>query len=54
MTNNSDRLDRIERLFEAIGQRVDSNARAIEANSASIQTLTEVAGRTFRAVDELS
>jgi len=66
MTNgsSSDRLDRIERLFEALGQRVDSNAKAIAANSAAIaevretiaevrDTLSEAAGRTLRAVDEL-
>ena len=57
MTNNSDRLDRIERLIEAIGQRVDSNSKAISANSAGIaevrNTLSEAAGRTLRAVDEL-
>jgi chromosome segregation ATPase len=58
MTNgNSDRLDRVERLIEAIGQRVDSNAKAIAANSAAIaevrDTLSEAAGRTLRAVDEL-
>ena len=57
MTNNGDRLDRIERLIEAIGQRVDSNSKAISANSAAIaevrNTLSEAAGRTLRAVDEL-
>ena len=29
--NNSDRMDRIERLLEAVAQRTDSNARAIQA-----------------------
>lgn len=57
MTNSSDRLDRIEVLIEALAYRVDSNARAIEANSNQIaevdRTLSEVAGRTLRAVDEL-
>jgi chromosome segregation ATPase len=52
-----DRLDRIEALIEALGHRVDSNARAIEANSNQIaevdRTLAEAAGRTLRAVDEL-
>jgi predicted unusual protein kinase regulating ubiquinone biosynthesis (AarF/ABC1/UbiB family) len=32
--DNFDRLDRIEVLLEKIGQRVDSNAKAIEAISA--------------------
>jgi hypothetical protein len=32
---NFDRLDRIEALLKKIGQRVDSNARAIEAISAN-------------------
>ena len=33
--NDPDRLARIEALVEKIGQRVDSNARAIEAISAN-------------------
>lgn len=69
MTN--DRLDRIERILETVaqrqeintrsiellGQRVDSNSKAIAANSAQISemrnSLSEAAGRTLRAVDEL-
>ena len=58
MTNyNSDRLDRIEALVEAIAQKVDSNARAIEANSNTIaevdRNLSEAVGRTLRAVEIL-
>jgi chromosome segregation ATPase len=52
-----ERLDRIEALIEALGHRVDSNARAIAANSSQIaevdRTLSEAVGRTLRAVDEL-
>lgn len=44
-------------MIERISERVDSNARAIAANSAAIvevrETLSEAAGRTLRAVDEL-
>ena len=29
--NNNDRIDRIERLLEAVARRTDSNARAIQA-----------------------
>lgn len=58
MTNyNSDRLDRIEALVEALAQRVDSNARAIEANSNTIaevdRNLSEAVGRTLRSVELL-
>ena len=58
MTNyNSDRLDRTEALVEAIAQKVDSNARAIEANSNTIaevdRNLSEAVGRTLRAVEIL-
>lgn len=57
MTNSNERLNQIERLLEALGQRVDSNARAIAANSTPIaemtNSLSEAAGRTLRAVDEL-
>ena len=58
MTNSSsDRLDRIERLIELLGQRVDSNAQAIAANSAANaevrDTLTEAVGRTLRGIDAL-
>ena len=57
MTNSNDRLEQIERLLEALGQRVDSNARAIAANSTQIaeirDSLSEAAGRTLRAFDEL-
>ena len=61
MTNyNSDRLDRIEALVEAIAQKVDSNAKAIEANSnaiaevrASVNVLAEASGRTLRSVEIL-
>jgi hypothetical protein len=58
MTNyNSDRLDRIEALLEAISLRVDSNTGAIAANSAAIaeadRNLSAAVGRTFRAVELL-
>lgn len=58
MTNgNSDRLGRIERLIELLGQRVDSNAQAIAANSTAIaevrDTLFEAVGRTLRGIDSL-
>ena len=57
MTYNSDRLDRIEALIEAISYRVDSNAKAIEANSTAIaevdRTLSEAIGRTLRVVETL-
>lgn len=64
MTNSEDRLDRTERVVELLAQRldsltqrVDSNAQAIAANSTAIaevrDTLSEAAGRTLRAVDEL-
>ncbi len=54
MTNyNSDRLDRIEALVKALSYRIDSNAKAIEANSnaiaevrASVNVLAEASGRT--------
>lgn len=58
MTYNSDRLDRIEALIEAISYGVDSNAKAIEANSVAIaevdRTLSEVVGRTLRVVETLT
>lgn len=41
------------RTIELLGSRVDSNARAIQANSESITVVVEAAGRTLRAVDEL-
>lgn len=58
MTNyNSDCLDRIEALVEALAQRVDSNARAIETNSNTIaevdRNLSEAVGRTLRSVEIL-
>ncbi len=71
MTSSSERLDRIERILEAVaqrqeintrsiellGQRVDSNSKAIAANSSQIaevrDALSEAAGRTLRALDEL-
>lgn len=53
MTNSNDRLDRIEALLESASLRIDSNARAIQANSESITVVAEAAGRTLRAVDEL-
>ena len=61
MTNyNSDRLDRIEALVEALSYRIDSNAKAIEANSnaiaevrASVNVLAEASGRTLRSVEIL-
>lgn len=58
MTYNSDRFDRIEATLEAISYRVDSNAKAIEANSAAIaevdRTLSEAIGRTLRVVETLA
>jgi chromosome segregation ATPase len=57
MTNSSDRIERIEALLESASRRIDSNAKAIAANSAQItevdRTLAEAAGKTLRAVDEL-
>ena len=65
MTNgSSDRLDRIEGLVEEnrrdmndLRKLVESNAKAIAANSTQIaevrDSLSEAAGRTLRAVDEL-
>lgn len=58
MTYNSDRLDRIEATLETISYRVDSNAKAIEANSAAIaevdRTLSEAIGRTLGVVETLA
>lgn len=52
------RLDRIEALIEAISYRVDSNAKAIEANSTAIaevdRTLSEAVGRTLGVVETLA
>lgn len=61
MTNyNSDRLDRIEALVEALYYRIDSNAKAIEANSnaiaevkSSVNVLAEASCRTLKAVEIL-
>lgn len=64
VTNSNDRLDRIEAAvertqrqiaegFQRTQQQIDSNARAIQANTESINVLAEAAGRTLRAVDEL-
>jgi len=56
MTNpsgNSDRLDRIERLLETVGQRVDSNSRSIEALTSSISYMREDIATTNRKVDAL-
>jgi len=73
MTNSSgDRLDRIERILEAVaqqqqintrtvellGQRIDSNAKAIEANSNRIadvdRTLAEAVGRALAGIEALT
>ena len=40
MTNSSDRLDRIERILEGASQRIDSNAKAIQA---ILDAMTEAA-----------
>jgi glutaredoxin 2 len=48
-----ERFDRLEALLEETIQVTRSNARAIQANSESINVVAEAAGRTLRAVDEL-
>lgn len=39
MTNGSDRLDRIEQLVEALGQRVDGIAVAVQTNTEQVTFL---------------
>ncbi len=53
---NSDpsRLDRIEALVEKIGQRVDSNARAIEALSANAAEYQKDRGRLYQIMEDLT
>ncbi len=53
---NSDpsRLDRIEALVEKIGQRVDSNARAIEALSESNAEAQKERARVYEIMAELA
>ena len=41
------------RSIELLGNRVDSNAKAIQANTESINAVAEAAGRTLRAVEIL-
>ncbi len=60
MTSSSERLDRIERILEAVAQRQESNTRSIEllgqrvdSNSKARDALSEAAGRTLRGLDEL-
>ena len=54
--SNSDpsRLDRIEALVEKIGQRVDSNARAIEALSASDAEAKKDRARVYEIMADLA
>lgn len=54
--NNSDpsRLDRIEAIVEKIGQRVDSNARAIEALSASDAEVKKEQAKLYEIMAELA
>ena len=52
--DNSDRLDRIEALVEKIGQRVDSNARAIEAISANTAEYQRDRARMYKLMADLA
>lgn len=52
--NDFDRLDRIEALLEKIGQRVDSNARAIEAISANTAEYQKDRARMYQLMAELA
>ena len=55
MTNSDpNRLDRIEALVEKIGQRVDSNARAIEALSNNAAEYQKDRGRLYRLMEDLT
>ena len=51
---DSDRLDRIEALVEKIGQRVDSNARAIEAISANTAEYHKDRARMYDLMADLA
>lgn len=51
---NFDRLDRIEALLEKIGQRVDSNARAIEAISANTAEYQKDRAQMYHLMAELA
>lgn len=55
MNSNSsnERFERIEAWLESASQRIDSNARAIQANTASINVIAEASGRTLRAIELL-
>ncbi len=48
------RLDRIEALVEKIGQRVDSNARAIEALSANAGEYQKDRARLYQIMEDLT
>ena len=52
--HDPDRLDRIEALVEKIGQRVDSNARAIEAISANTAEYQRDRARMYQFMADLS
>ena len=52
--DNSNRLDRIEALVEKIGQRVDSNARAIEAISANTAEYQRDRARMYEIMEDLA
>ena len=51
---DSDRLDRIEALVEKIGQRVDSNARAIEAISANTAEYQKDRAQMYQLMADLA
>ena len=52
--DNSDRLDRIETLVERIGQRVDSNARAIEAIFANTAEYQKDRARMYELMADIA
>lgn len=49
----NERFERIEAWLESASQRIDSNARAIEANTESVNAIAEASGRTLRAIELL-
>lgn len=51
--SNNECFIRVEAWLESASQKIDSNARAIQANTESINVLAEAAGRTLRAVELL-
>lgn len=55
MNSNSsnERFERIEAWLESASQKIDSNARAIQANTESINAIAEASGRTLRAIELL-